>query len=61
MICLNCKHMEDMDYIHGCGACALLEGDTVDLNSECVCPPDIYEEKEALLRANGKGDKCNAY
>ena len=59
MICLNCKHMEEMDYIHGCGICAFLEGDTVDLNSECACPPDLYRDKESLLRDSGNAHLCN--
>lgn len=61
MICLNCNHMENMDYIHGCGVCAILEGETVILDEECICPSDIYKEAEALLRANGKEHKCNDY
>lgn len=54
MICLNCKHMENMDYIYGCGDCALLEGKTVVLDQECICPPGIYKDMKAFLRANGK-------
>jgi len=59
MICLHCNHMENMDYIHGCGICAILEGKTVNLDEECICPKDIYDAAEAFLRANGKEDKCN--
>lgn len=59
MICLNCNHMEDVDYIHGSGVCAILEGETVSLAEACICPPDIYRDVEALLRANGKEHKCN--
>lgn len=59
MVCLNCKHMECMDYIHGTGICAIMEGETVVLSEECVCPKDVYDAAEAFLRANGKADKCN--
>ena len=59
MICLKCNHMECMDYIHGTGICAILEGETVTLSEECICPKDLYEETEAFLRANGKGFACN--
>ena len=60
MICLNCGHMENMDYLHGYGECAILEGETVALDSECICPKEIYDDIEALLRANGKGRVCSA-
>lgn len=59
MVCLKCKHMECMDYIHGTGICAILEGETVVLDEECICPKDLYDETEAFLRANGKGNVCN--
>ena len=59
MICLNCNHMECMDYIHGTGICAILEGETVVLSEECICPKDRYEATEAFLRANGKAYACN--
>lgn len=59
MKCINCKHMENMDYIYGVGECAILEGETVVLANECICPKDIYEDTEAFLRANGKGWCCN--
>lgn len=29
------------------------------LDEKCVCPPDIYKEAEAFLRANGRAHKCN--
>ena len=61
MICLNCKHMENMDDIHGCGECAILEGETVILDEECICPPGRRGTIEALLRANGKEYACNDY
>lgn len=54
MICLNREHMENMDYIHGCGICAILEGETVLLDEECICPKKTYEETEAFLKANRK-------
>ena len=54
MICLNCEHMENMDYIHGSGSCAILEGETVLLDEECICPKKTYEETEAFLKANRK-------
>lgn len=50
MICLKCKHMENMDYIHGTGICAALEGETVVLCEECICPKDVLKEVESLLR-----------
>ena len=59
MICLNCKHMESMDYIRGTGICAILEGETVVLSDHCICPKDLYEETERFLRANGKEHCCN--
>lgn len=59
MICLKCKHMECMDYIHGTGICALLEGETVVLLEECICPKDLYESLEDFLRNNGKEWCCN--
>lgn len=59
MVCLNCGHMECMDYIHGTGICAILEGETVVLSEECICPKGIYDTAEAFLRANGKAYKCN--
>ena len=49
MICLNCNHMENMDYIRGVGICAVLEGETVILDEECICPEDILESTERLL------------
>lgn len=52
MICLNCEHMENMDYIHGCGVCAALEGETVTLNEACICSKDIYEDTTAFLKSN---------
>ena len=60
MICLNCKHMENLDYVHGCAECAILEGETVIPTDECICPKDIYEETEAFLRSNGKAYACNS-
>lgn len=48
MICLNCSHMEDLDYIHGTGICAALEGETVVLDEECICPKDILKEANSL-------------
>ena len=59
MICLKCTHMECMDYIHGTGICAILEGETVILDEECICPKDVYNDTEAFLRANGKVHLCN--
>lgn len=59
MICLNCNHMECMDYIRGTGICAILEGETVVLSEECICPKDVYDNAEAFLRENGKANKCN--
>ena len=44
MICLNCPHMENMDYIRGTGVCAALEGETVVLCDECICPKDVLKE-----------------
>lgn len=58
MICLKCGHMECLDYIHGTGICAVLEGETVILDQECICPPDVLEEVESLLRSNGLAHKC---
>ena len=49
-ICLNCTHMENMDYIHGCGVCAALEGETVILDEKCICPQNTLEEVESLLQ-----------
>lgn len=57
MICLNCEHMENMDYIHGCGACTILEGEIVLLDEACICPEELRRDIEALLRANGKEPK----
>lgn len=54
MICLNCEHMENFDYIHGTGICAALEGETVVLDEECICPQDILKEVESLLRDTKK-------
>ena len=54
MICLNCSHMENMDYIHGCGVCAALEGETVVLTEECICPEDVLKEVESLIQGNKK-------
>ena len=51
MMCLHCKHMECMDYIHGTGICAILEGETVVSLDECICHKDIYEETEAFLKS----------
>lgn len=48
MICLNCSHMENMDYIHGTGVCGPLEGETVILNQECVCPAETIKFVESL-------------
>lgn len=56
MICLNCSHMENMDYIHGCGVCAALEGETIILDEECVCPAEVREEVESLLESNKRGE-----
>ena len=42
--------MENFDYIHGTGICAALEGETVVLAEECICPPSILKEVESLLR-----------
>lgn len=53
-ICLNCDHMENMDYIHGCGVCAALEGETVILSEPCICPKDVLEEVESLLASAKK-------
>ena len=52
--CINCCHMGCLNYIRGTGICALLEGDTVILDEECVCPREVYEATEAFLKANGK-------
>ena len=46
--------MENMDYIHGCGICAILEGETVLPDEECICPKKTYEETEAFLKVNRK-------
>ena len=51
-ICLNCSHCENIDYIHGKAICAALEGETVIPHHECVCPKDILDEVESLLRDN---------
>lgn len=53
-ICLNCDHMENMDYIRGCGICAAMEGETVILSDRCICPKDVLEEVEALLASAKK-------
>lgn len=58
-ICLNCHHMENMDYIHGCGICAALEGETVILSDPCICPKDVLEAVESLL-ASAKKETANA-
>lgn len=50
MICLNCPHMENMDYIRGTGVCAALEGETVVLCDECICPKDVLKEVKSLLQ-----------
>jgi len=52
MICLNCSHMENMDYIHGVGVCAALEGETVVLCDECICQEDVLKEVESLIQSN---------
>lgn len=59
-ICRNCDHMENMDYIHGTGICAAMEGETVILADPCICPKDVLEEVESLLMA-AKKDKENGY
>ena len=46
--------MECLDYIHGTGICALLEGETVVPHENCICPQKMYEATEAFLKANGK-------
>ena len=46
--------MENMDYIHGCGICAILEGETVLPDEECICQKKTYEETDAFLKANRK-------
>lgn len=46
--CIGCSHLEDLDYIHGCGMCAALEGETVILTEECVCPDDVLKTVERL-------------
>lgn len=53
-ICLNCSHMENMDYIHGTGICAALEGETVILDQPCICPKNVLQEVEALLAEANK-------
>ena len=50
-ICFGCSHLENLDYIHGCGACAALEGETVILTEKCVCPDDVLETVERLLKS----------
>lgn len=50
MICLNCSHMGNLDYIHGTGICAALEGETVVLDEECICPKKILREVNSLLQ-----------
>ena len=57
MICLNCNHMENLDYIHGCAECAALEGETVIPHHECVCPKDVLDAVEKLLRSSDKEHK----
>ena len=54
MICLNCWHMENLDYVHGCAICAALEGETVIPHNECVCPANVRQRTEKLLVDNGK-------
>ena len=57
MICLNCKHMECMDYIRGTGICAVLEGETVILDEECIAPEEEIAFVERLLEEKKeKGD-----
>jgi len=51
MICLNCSHCECVDYIRGLAICAALEGETVVPHNECVCPKEIREEVERLLKS----------
>ena len=48
MKCLNCKYMECMDYIHGTGICGPLEGETVILDHECICPEETLKFVERL-------------
>lgn len=50
MICLNCSHCENLDYIHGTGVCATLEGETVVLDEECICPKEVLEQVNSLLQ-----------
>lgn len=49
MICLNCKHMENLDYIHGVAECAALEGETMIPYYECICPENILNAVGKLL------------
>lgn len=48
--CWNCNHVENLDYIHGCGECAPLEGETVILTADCICPDDILKDVEVGLQ-----------
>lgn len=46
--CLCCSHLENLDYIHGCGECAALEGETVIPTEPCICPDDVLDAVERL-------------
>ena len=48
--CYGCKHLENLDYIHGCGECAALEGETVIQTRECICPEEILRDVEIGLQ-----------
>lgn len=50
--CWSCEHLENLDYIHGCGECAALEGETVLLTANCICPDDVLRDvKIGLMKA----------
>lgn len=54
--CVMCGHLENMDYIHGCGECAALEGKTVVLTENCICPSDVLKDVEKGIEKNRQ--KC---
>ena len=56
MICLNCKHFDFNDYLHGFGTCEPLDQD-FPADTECQCPQselDLIERLQAEAhRQNG--------
>lgn len=59
--CISCSHCECIDEVRGVGVCAPMEGETVLLGGDCICPKDTLKLVDALIDERAERRKSGDY